>query len=163
MNKTTPDTNTPAFTSCGRSLAEQPCASRKRKRQDSSAPTPAWDQLDDSSSLLPNEEALERIIDTYFSTVHHWIPFIHQKRFRQRLRDPSSAPNLTVLLHGMTVAAIRQVAPEHVAQDTIEQHIKSSRNVVLLNAMNGLSIENMQALALVAFESVRLPTSIASR
>lgn len=130
--------------------------SRKRKHQDISTKMPKWDHLDESPSPLPDSDVLEQIVDAYFSTVHHWMPFIHQRRFRARLLDPIESKKMTVLLHGLTVVAFRQVKTDSISLDeaAMEEQICVSRNVVMLNAMDGLSIENLQALALVAFDRV---------
>lgn len=84
------------------------------------------------------------------------MPFVQQRRFRERLHDPTETNRLGLLLHAITVAAIRQVDSEDFPLDheAIEHQIRVSRNIVLLNAMNSLSIENLQALALIAFDRV---------
>lgn len=48
---------------------------------------------------LPNDETLELIIAAYFSHVHHWIPMIHQGRYRQRMDNPSERNKLDILTH----------------------------------------------------------------
>jgi hypothetical protein len=137
----------------GHSQAGNP---RKRKLQDTADTCATWDRFDDCASLLPSYEVLELIINAYFSTVHHWVPFVHQRRFRARLLEPIEAQKMTVLLHGMTVVAFRQVDGRAISihEEAVVEQIRVSRNVVMLNAMDGLSIENLQALALVAFDRV---------
>ncbi|KAJ2975122.1 hypothetical protein NQ176_g5697 [Zarea fungicola] len=137
--------------------APNPHYSRKRKYHDLPTPTPqpsTWDHLDNHASFLPATEIMTDILHAYFSTVHHWIPFIHQKRLLRRLQDPTEATKLSVLLHAITVTAIRQVKLVDFPMDhaAIEQQIRVSRNIVMLNAFNGLCVENLQALALVAFD-----------
>lgn len=128
-----------------------------RKRKQRETELPCWDRLEDVSALLPVPEVMMDVIKAYFSNANQWIPFIHEPRFWARFRDPKEVPRLATLLHGIIVVAIRQVdSPEFaLSQAALEEQIRISRNVVMLNAMNQLSIENLQALALVAFDHVR--------
>lgn len=123
---------------------------------DAESHAPNLDPLQDPVSFLPSQEILDQVIDAYFSTVHHWIPFIHPTRFRARLRDPAESAKVNVLVHSMIVVALRQVkVPDFTLNGSdIEHQIRMSRHVVMLNALNDLSIENLQALGLIAFDHV---------
>lgn len=102
------------------------------------------------------QDCLESIVDTYFSQVHPWIPMIHQGEFRQHLITSSNESTIEVILHAMVVAAIRLFkigSFRH--EDPIVRVVKNSRNFVILNALNSLCVENLQALIIVAFDDVR--------
>jgi hypothetical protein len=117
---------------------------------------PLEDALDVSLNL-PVPDLLEEIINTYFVTVQPWIPLLHETQFRMRMHDPDQLPRLVVILHAMVVAAARFVQPVScsLSSEDIELMTKKSRNIVLLNAMDSLSVENLQALVIIAFNDVR--------
>ncbi|KAJ5125795.1 hypothetical protein N7448_005109 [Penicillium atrosanguineum] len=74
--------------------------------------------------------------------------------FRSRLRDPNERPKLVVVLHAMMVCALRYVANERLATDWLETYpdaSQRSRELVILSGMDGLSVENLQALVIVTF------------
>lgn len=74
--------------------------------------------------------------------------------FRARLRDPTERPKLLVVLHAMMVCAMRYVANERLAAEWIESYsdtLEGSREFVILSTMDALSVENVQALILLAF------------
>jgi hypothetical protein len=107
-----------------------------------------------SAARFPPGNLVNAVLDAYFSAVHPFIPMIHEMLFRSRLRDPAEKPKLTVLIHAMIVCALRYVANERLARDWLEMYpnaLKTSRELVVLFAMNEMSVENLQALLLVAF------------
>jgi hypothetical protein len=103
---------------------------------------------------LPPEDVMEAVIVKYFATVHHWIPTVHERRFRARLKDEGDAPNLKVVLHGMVLTALKHVDRTGLSLDAtqINEHVKQSTAFVVNGAMEGLSIENCQALIMLCFE-----------
>jgi hypothetical protein len=106
------------------------------------------------SAQLPPDNLVNAVLDAYFSAVHPFIPMIHEMLFRSRLRDSAERPKLIVLIHAMMVCALRYVANERLAEDWLDLHpdaLKRSRKLVVLSAMEGMSVETVQALLLVAF------------
>ncbi|KAF4968323.1 hypothetical protein FSARC_4268 [Fusarium sarcochroum] len=110
-------------------------------------------ELGSNSSQLPPPELLEEVINAYFILVQPWIPILHETRFRSRFYSHEQLPCLTVLLHAIVVAAIRFVDSnnERLSEREIETWISRSRSIVLLSAMDGMSVENLQALSIIAF------------
>lgn len=111
-----------------------------------------------TTSSLPAPELLEDIVDTYFERIHPWIPIIHETRFRRRMLDPDQRSSLVVILHAMVVAAIRFKYSDDTSstnsQAEAEAKAKTSRSIVVLTAMDDLSVENLQALIIIAFDDV---------
>jgi hypothetical protein len=66
----------------------------------------------------------------------------------------------TVVLHAMIVATLRHLSPDvhDLSREAVKATIKRSRDYVLRAAMSGLSVENLQAFAIVAFIHVRHST-----
>lgn len=136
---------------------------RKRRRLDSCG-NPNIDlhlpleDLVDASSNLPPAELLEDIVNVYFTKIQPWIPVLHETLFRARMHDADQLPALVVIIHAMVVAAIRFAQPEThgLSFQDIECWAKRSRSIVVLTAMDSLSVENLQALIIIAFDDVRV-------
>ncbi|KAJ4259718.1 hypothetical protein NW762_007649 [Fusarium torreyae] len=131
---------------------------RKRRRVDSCGNpnielATQLGELGSNSSQLPPPELLEEVINAYFILVQPWIPILHETRFRSRFYNHEQLPCLTVLLHAIVVAAIRFVDSGNggLSEREIETWISRSRSIVLLSAMDGMSVENLQALSIIAF------------
>ncbi|KAF4342640.1 C6 transcription factor [Fusarium beomiforme] len=136
-------------------LQHQP---RKRRRVDSCGNpnielASQLNELGSTSSQLPPPELLEEVINAYFILVQPWIPILHETRFRSRFYNHEQLPCLTVLLHAIVVAAIRFVDTdnEKLSETELETWTTRSRSIVLLSAMDGMSVENLQALSIIAF------------
>lgn len=99
---------------------------------------------------------MEAIIDTYFKTAHHWMPLLHERRFRARLQSAEEREKLSIVLFAMTSITLRLVDPNILGMDRqqVDRLIKSSKNAVLLGAFDGLLVENLQALTMIVFDSV---------
>lgn len=135
---------------------------RKRRRVDSCG-NPNIDlaypleDLENITTSLPPPDLLEDVINVYFNIIQPWIPILHETQFRRRVHDPEQLPRLVVVLHAMVVAALRYVdSPEtRPSAQEVERRALRSRNIVILNAMDQLSVENLQALVILAFNDVR--------
>ena len=139
---------------------------RKRTTESSEAPIRSID-VDLEGGLLPplpHGTLLQAIIDQHFSKVHHWIPILHQSTFRAKLIDPAGQSALGVLLHALVSASIRHVPIEEhgMGQAETDRQIRISRNVVMLKAMEIPSVENLQALVILAFDLVSQKTHTGS-
>jgi hypothetical protein len=133
---------------------------RKRRRVDTCGNPNIELQLPledlEATSSLPAPDLLEEIVDTYFERVHPWIPIIHETRFRRRMHNPDQRGSLVVILHAIVVAAIRFTSNSAVSQVEAESRARRSRSIVVLTAMDSLSVENLQALIIIAFDDVSL-------
>lgn len=105
------------------------------------------------SESLPSQ-ILDVVINTYFKTAHHWIPFLHEFRFRARYRNDAERAKLNIVLHAMTYIAIRLVPPNVILDIDADEIARISKEKVLMNAFDDLSVENLQALAMIAFDHV---------
>ncbi|KZL63105.1 fungal specific transcription factor [Colletotrichum incanum] len=134
---------------------------RKRRRVDSCG-NPNIDlafpleDLENITTSLPPPDLLEDIINIYFNIIQPWIPILHETQFRRRVHDSEQLPRLVVVLHAMVVAALRYVDnPEtRPSIQEVERRAVRSRNIVILNAMDQLSVENLQALIILAFNDI---------
>ena len=144
------------------SLLPHPPGPRKRRKLDSCGnpsielQLPPQDVGDAQLSSLPPTALLEDIVTVYFEVIQPWIPILHETRFRNRLRDRDQLSSLLVVIHGMIVSAVRFTHPETHGLSAVELDamVNRSRSIVLLNAMDSLAVENLQALIMIAFSDV---------
>jgi hypothetical protein len=134
---------------------------RKRKRDDIDYQDTSqnWSSLGDEDAVppLPSEVILEAIVETYFSKVQPWIPFLHMPTFRSRLKDQRERSKIKVLLHAIVSSTMKHLKLTDLGTDPEEmkRQVRVSRNVVTLHAMGSLSsVENLQALIILAFDYV---------
>ncbi|KAF1843220.1 uncharacterized protein K460DRAFT_418323 [Cucurbitaria berberidis CBS 394.84] len=120
----------------------------KRKRLDEGLDTFNTAFLNEEPPL-PEKQLLEAIVTSYFLHVHPWIPMIHQARFLQRFSNEMDQKQLLVILHAMILAASKFVPGAWAfARD------ERARKWVLYTSMESLSLENLQALTIVAFNDL---------
>lgn len=114
---------------------------------------------------LPPISFLEAVVEAHFQTVHHWIPILHETRFRAKFQDPVERQKLSILLHALLSASIKYVDFEHFGMNVqdVTRQIRVSRKTVMSHVMEALSVENTQALVIIAFDYVRImPTPFLS-
>lgn len=126
-------------------------SSRKRKR------TGFINQVNTRiDSSLPSHEILNATIDAYFSSTHHWIPFLHPFRFKKDMENPGKRSKLEIVLHAIVYSSIHRLGSDktNITRAEIMHQTDVSRNTVVLKSMDSLTVENLQALVIVAFTSV---------
>ncbi|SPN99267.1 related to C6 transcription factor [Cephalotrichum gorgonifer] len=134
---------------------------RKKRRVDSCGNpnielTGQLEELANDSTNLPPPAFLEEIIDAYFNIIQPWIPILHETYFRRRIDNDEERPELVVLLHAIVVAAARFVdSPGRgITGQEVELWTSRSRRIVKTSAMEALSVENLQALIIIAFNDM---------
>jgi hypothetical protein len=130
--------------------------SRKRKRSEAS---PHGHAFNSDTVPIPFPHLLQTVIEVYFDVVQHWIPFLHRTRFQSRMADAQERPKLEILLHAIVTVTLRLIDTTGLgmSQAEIDQKIQASRNYVLLRSMDSLSVENLQALIIIAFDYASFP------
>ncbi|KAI8662124.1 Zn(2)-C6 fungal-type domain-containing protein [Fusarium sp. Ph1] len=100
------------------------------------------------------DEALDDLIDAYFSHVQPWIPMINMRDFRTQAQ--SNRDQVKVVLQAMTVATLRYLKPdgEPLSPEFVKNETCKLRRTVLLDALDGLTLENLQALIIIAFTDI---------
>jgi hypothetical protein len=135
---------------------EGPSKKRKRGGSRNGGQTPT--DGNEAPSSLPSDEILSATIDVFFSSTHHWIPFLHPFRFRRDIEDSHKRTKLELILHAIVYASMHRLDLENlnIEQSDIDRQVELSRNTVILNALDSLTIENVQALIIVASTAVSL-------
>lgn len=113
-------------------------------------------QGDYSSSSLPLH-LVDDLVDIYFDKVHPWIPMLHVRNFRQRISDPTERQKLNTVLDAIVSLCIR-FSNDLRFRDSVKRAkiAKACRDRVILRSMESFSVENLQALIICAFETVRI-------
>jgi hypothetical protein len=102
-------------------------------------------------------EMRESVIESYFYQIHPWIPMVHEAKFRDGLSNHAERQKLEVIIQAMVVAALKFVDIGTTFQlEDLLQVTKASRDWVVLNAMDNLCVESLQALTIIAFDDVSL-------
>lgn len=123
-----------------------------QSEQQPSRPSP---KLGDSDELPP-DEVLFSLVEIYFRLIHPWIPMLHVRNFRQRMRDPSQRSQITTICHAIVSICARFSDDPCLGSDSEArtQRAKRSRDAVILQSMQSFSVENLQALIIVAFDTI---------
>ncbi|CAH0050399.1 unnamed protein product, partial [Clonostachys solani] len=118
--------------------------------QDSS-PSAVWE----SSAHLPIE-LINDVVLLYFIRIHNWIPILHWKHFKQKIRQQEGREQFTMILDAMVVSTLKFVAREkyNLSGDDVQRISSKCRESLLLKAMQSLSVENLQALVILVFTDI---------
>lgn len=105
---------------------------------------------------LPPDEVLFSLVEIYFQLIHPWIPMLHVRDFRQRMKDPSQRGQITTICHAIVSICARFSDDPRLGHDsdTRIQKARRSRDTVILQSMQSFSVENLQALIIVAFDTI---------
>lgn len=82
---------------------------------------------------------------------------IHEARFRQRLSSEDEQKDLQIIIHAMILAATKYIKDPEVAASFLasQSQMQQLRDSIVATAMRQLTVENSQALLIVAFNDVR--------
>jgi len=126
----------------------------------SSQPVPS-NTLEDQNERYPSPPSiacLEALLAAYFTCVQPWVPIIQEAAFRRKIAEPRGRQKMSLVLHSMVFAALRFVTQDGkpLDADYVKDKTSKSRTVVVLNAMERLTVENLQALTILAFTEVSI-------
>lgn len=135
---------------------------RKRKRDEEmitnqaikqAAITNSSEVQDETRQLVPVEATLE----TYFKLIHPWIPVLHPATFLQRAREPNRPEGISLIIKAITVVASPYI-PDNVQSvhpAVLNRYMAQLRQDVIASAIESGTKEAIQALILLAFDSVK--------
>lgn len=149
------NSSTPTEPPTTRSLA-------KRKRVDETWPSTKRNdlysfrrnnrELGQSLDSLVSETQLETILETYFKLIHPWIPVVHPSTFLRRAREIPKSPSLVLILHAIIAVAVPCADGQELSD--LKHHVTDFRHNVITTAMDDGSLEAIQALLIIAFDTV---------
>jgi hypothetical protein len=112
---------------------------------------------EDVNDELPPDDLIDDLVEIYFKSIHSWIPVLHVREFRQRMRVPSQRAKLTNIFHAIVSVCVRfSNDPRLSSAEVRTRYSKRSRQTVILQSMESFSVENLQALVICAFDIVSL-------
>ena len=118
------------------------------------SPTVLVDSHGDSGGILPTK-IMNELVDFYHVNIHPWIPILHMVKFRERMQVANERPRIACILHAIIAVCIRFPQNEHFKDDETKSQIaEKSRQKVILDSTESFSVENLQALVILAFETV---------
>ncbi|CAJ0541139.1 Ff.00g079010.m01.CDS01 [Fusarium sp. VM40] len=131
---------------------DEPIAKRRRTNSNTDSRTSRYTS---NQPLLPDDIALDHILDAYFRQVHPWIPMIHEGRFRRHLREYGDETNLLPLLQAIVLISYRHVSRKDIAEN-VHRMLggQDMRDWIVAKATKNLSMENLQALIIVCFHDI---------
>ncbi|KAF9886850.1 hypothetical protein FE257_010973 [Aspergillus nanangensis] len=129
--------------------------SPKRRRIEPKTSAHAHPWMNNNDQGLPPGDVVDELVEFYFANVHHWIPILHVKRFRQRVQTPEGRAKSIHILHAIVATCVRFTNhPGAGDEEAKTQMAAASRQTVILNSMESFSVENLQALVILAFDTI---------
>lgn len=109
----------------------------------------------DIAQHLPPQPLLEKVVDFFCISFHHWIPYIHKQRLKKRVREGPRA-GLDLVLHALVAVSLRHMNPDvlFLDNDQIVQQTSISRLIVETYSIRNVSVESLQALIFIVFDFV---------
>jgi hypothetical protein len=108
---------------------------------------------------LPDDTILSHVLEAYFIYVHPWTPIIHEARFRRRFVEDGERERLQLIIHSMVLVAHGYIEDSDTATALEKQpkQWEENRDWIVSQAMKQPSVENLQALVIIASSDVWLP------
>ncbi|KAJ4991055.1 hypothetical protein SVAN01_03405 [Stagonosporopsis vannaccii] len=128
---------------------------RSRTQEKPSQPTSERTRstLLDFESIPP--DLLEALVEIYFARIHPWIPVLHVRQFRQRLKSFEDKKDTGTILCAISSTCIRFSDDRRLgAAGERSRLAQSCRQSVILKSMESFSVENLQALIICAFDII---------
>jgi hypothetical protein len=133
--------------------ATNPAAKRRRLNENGSS-TPSIDVDDDLTAILP-PEVMDELIGFYYPNIHPWTPVLHVAKFVERMQSPEYRPRVACILHAIIAVCARFSQSDFLQNGGFKTRIvEKTRQKVILDSTESFSVENLQALVIIAFEIV---------
>ncbi|GFG23199.1 uncharacterized transcriptional regulatory protein C1683.13c [Aspergillus udagawae] len=136
-----------------------PAKRRKLESQYSATKRPTPPGHSSSAHLgapgLPSREVMNDLVEFYFANVHHWIPILHVRKFREQIQTTEGWDKAIHILHAIVATCIRFSHHRDAGTTEVRREVAvASRQKVILNSMESFSVENLQALVIIAFDTI---------
>ncbi|KAI0102964.1 fungal-specific transcription factor domain-containing protein [Nemania sp. FL0031] len=139
------------------SLDPEQIRAAKRRRTNQSRQSSGTDSLlnlEGEDFQLP-KDLEDSLVEIYFARIHPWIPVLHVTRFRQSLRIPPERARLKIVLRAIASLCTRFSNDPRLGDEiTRSKLVKACRGAVILGSVESLSVENLQALTICAFDTI---------
>ncbi|KAL2814519.1 fungal-specific transcription factor domain-containing protein [Aspergillus cavernicola] len=128
----------------------------KRQRIDPS-PAPSIEHENHGISAVDviESDLMGQLVEFYFDNFHHWIPILHVRRFRHQIQSAEGRGKVIHILYAVIAACIRFVHDPRFTDEGRKARVaESCRQKVVLCSMESFSVENLQALVIIAFDTI---------
>ncbi|KAL3963978.1 hypothetical protein ACCO45_000982 [Purpureocillium lilacinum] len=110
--------------------------------------------VDDAEPGLP-EDLIDALVDIYFARIQPWIPMLHTITFRRDMNLPSMRPKLRTIFSAIVSICARFSDDVRLGGAEAKSKLaKRHRQRVILESMESFSARNLQALIIVAFDTI---------
>ncbi|KAE8381913.1 hypothetical protein BDV26DRAFT_278509 [Aspergillus bertholletiae] len=101
-----------------------------------------------------NSDLVHHLVEFYFVNIHHWIPILHVRRFREQIQSDRGRQKAIHILHAIVALCSRFSDDTRLGSDAEKAQLaEKSRQKVILSSMESFSVENLQALVIIAFDT----------
>ncbi|KAE8312512.1 fungal-specific transcription factor domain-containing protein [Aspergillus transmontanensis] len=102
-----------------------------------------------------NSDLVHHLVEFYFANIHHWIPILHVRRFREQIQSYKGRQKAIYILHAIVALCSRFSDDSRLGSDAEKAELaEKSRQKVILSSMESFSVENLQALVIIAFDTI---------
>ncbi|RDW72338.1 putative C6 transcription factor [Aspergillus mulundensis] len=128
----------------------------KRQRTEVSlGPSPDPEKHTISAADIIDSDLLGLFVDFYFDNIHHWIPILHVSRFCKNIESAAGRTKSKYIIYAIIAVCIWFVDDHRLADEDKKTRIaESCRQKVLLCSMESFSVQNLQALVIIAFDTI---------
>ncbi|UNI13368.1 hypothetical protein JDV02_000118 [Purpureocillium takamizusanense] len=110
---------------------------------------------EDLCSLNPLPKQVDDTLTTYFKVVHPWLPVLHPSTFLRRARDPNRSDGVTLIIRAIVAVAAKHVVKTDAEEvSDLSEYAEVCRQGVTSTATEANSIEAVQALLLITFDTL---------
>lgn len=115
----------------------------------------------DIAEFLPSQPLLLKLVDYFCISFHHWIPYKHKQRLRDRVCNGLQDPNYHLVYHALVAVTLRHLdrSSSFLDEDEVAHQTRVSRHIVETYALKTVSLESLRALIMIVFDYV----SVAAR
>ncbi|KAL4967186.1 putative C6 transcription factor [Aspergillus stella-maris] len=130
-------------------------SARPTKRRMTSTELSSNDKEPPTPTEIIESELMTRLIEFYFDNIHHWIPILHIHRFRQQIRSREGRKRAVYVLYAIIAACTRFISHPILADEEKKSAVaEKCRREVVLHSMESFSVQNLQALVIIAFDTI---------
>ncbi|KAL2849342.1 fungal-specific transcription factor domain-containing protein [Aspergillus pseudodeflectus] len=139
-----------------RKIDEEVARPVKRQRVDISvASSPEQGSNGMTAAEIIDSDILGQLVEFYFQNIHHWIPILHVRRFRHQIQSSEGRESAIYILYALIAVCIRFVNDPRIPDEDRKARVaESCRQKVVLCSMESFSVENLQALVIIAFDTI---------
>ncbi|KAF7591065.1 hypothetical protein BBP40_002025 [Aspergillus hancockii] len=125
----------------------------KRRRVDAQS-TPEGPLRDRTHLDVIGSDLIHDLVEFYFANIHHWVPVLHVRKFRDQIKTQEGRQKAVHILHAIVALCSRFSADGRFGSEIEKAEMaEKSRQKVILSSIETFSVANLQALVIIAFDT----------